>query len=87
MQEWMEKEEALHLVDDDGEEHEFYVLDVLETEEQEYVICVPADGPEGEAYVFRMTEEEDDTYLEIIADDDEFAQVQRMWREKVEELD
>jgi uncharacterized protein YrzB (UPF0473 family) len=87
VQEWMEDEEALRLIDEDGEEHEFFVLDVMETDEQDYVICVPAEGPEGEAYAFRMLEEDDDTYLEIIEDDEEFARVQRMWREKVEELE
>ncbi len=84
MNEWIEDQAVLQLIDDEGEEHELHVLDVLETAERDYVICVPADGPEGEAYVFRMMEEDDDTYLEVIADDSEFAEVQRMWREKVE---
>ena len=86
------EEDVLELLDEDGQTHEFHVLDVLMLGDRQYVICVPAEADTmvdrdeeeaTEAFVFRMIEEDDETYLEEIEDEDEFKQVADTWRKKV----
>ncbi len=67
------------LVDEDGTEREFEVLEIMEVDEQEYVVIAPPEGEEDEdeALVFRLevdpkTNEE---LLVDIEDDDEWEKV------------
>jgi len=88
MQEQNRAEELLELVDEEGSKHYFQIIDVLEVDEEEYVVCAPEDQDEDEehkeAFVFRIDEEDGKTYLEEIEDDDEFSKVASTWRKKVE---
>lgn len=77
--------EILELVDDEGEEHAFQVLQQLMVGDQQYLICVSEHGPEDEAYAFRLMQGENETYLEELGDDEELAAVERMWQEMLEE--
>ena len=56
--------DTLTLVDDEGEEHEFILLNMLEIDEQRYAVLVPAE-----------VDEDDEEYLTDIIDDDEFEKV------------
>lgn len=77
--------EILELVDDEGEEHSFEVLQQLMIGEQQYLICIPEHGGEDEAYAFRLTHTEDETYLEELEDDEELEAVERLWQEMLNE--
>ncbi|MGH2453847.1 MAG: DUF1292 domain-containing protein [bacterium] len=63
--------ETISLVDDQGQEHEFDLVDVIEVAQQRYAILQPAGG-ETDAVIFRM---EDDETLAAVDDDEEFARV------------
>jgi uncharacterized protein YrzB (UPF0473 family) len=65
------KRETISLVDDEGKEHEFNIVDVIEVEAQRYAILQPTRGNE-EAVIFRV---EDDETLSTVEDDEEFARV------------
>jgi len=67
-------EDVVTLLDEDGVEHEFSVVDVLEVDQRRYAVLQPVAGGEEEAAViFRM---EDDT-LVTIEDDAEFERVRQ----------
>lgn len=63
--------ETISLVDDQGREHEFDLVDVIEVAEQRYAILQPSGG-ETEAVIFRM---EDDETLSAVEDEEEFERV------------
>jgi len=64
-------QETISLVDDQGQEHEFRIVDVIEVAQQRYAILQPTEGDE-EAVVFRV---EDDETLTTVEDDEEFERV------------
>ncbi len=68
-------EDVVTLLDEDGVEHEFSVVDVLEVDQRRYAVLQPVAGGEEEeaAVIFRM---EDDT-LVTIEDDAEFERVRQ----------
>lgn len=68
-------EDVVKLLDEDGVEHEFSVVDVLEVDQRRYAVLQPVvGGEEAEtAVIFRM---EDDT-LVTIEDDAEFERVRQ----------
>ncbi len=73
-----ENEDVITLLDEDGVEHEFSIVDVLEVDARRYAILQPLKGDEGgeeqeTAVIFRM---EDDA-LVTIEDDAEFEQVRQ----------
>jgi hypothetical protein len=63
--------ETVSLVDDQGQEHEFDLVDVIEVAQQRYAILQPA-GEEADAVIFRM---EDDETLSAVDDEEEFERV------------
>ncbi len=77
--------EILELLDDEGEEHSFEVLQQLMIGDQQYLICIPEHGTDDEAYAFRLMHDEEETYLEELRDDEELAAVERMWQEMLDE--
>ncbi len=79
--------EVIELVDEDGESHPFQILDMLDVDESQYLICTPMEEEDegaGEAFAFRVAEEDDETYLREIDDEDEFAQVAEEWQKKMD---
>lgn len=78
-----EDEDVIKLLDEDGVEHEFSVVDVLEVGSQRYAILQPlAGGEESDtAVIFRM---EDDA-LVTIEDDAEFERVRQAFEASAEE--
>jgi hypothetical protein len=63
--------ETVSLVDEQGNEQEFNIVDVIEVAERRYAILQPTEGGE-EAVIFRV---EDDETLTTVDDDEEFARV------------
>ncbi len=65
-----EEEEIITLTDEDGNEHEFVVVDVIEVDSHEYAILLPIDteeDEEAEAVILRLEKdsEGDDVHVDI----------------------
>lgn len=75
-----EENNVITLVDEDGVEHEFTLLNIIEVEGKKYAVMVPEEEAdeeeEEEAVIFRIdTDEEGEEVLVDIEDDAEFAKV------------
>ena len=69
-----EGDDVITLLDEDGAEHEFTIVDILEVDEKRYAILQPLGGAEeSDAVIFRM---EGDTLI-TIEDDAEFERVRQ----------
>ena len=83
--------DIITVMDDDGAEHEFEVLDRIETDDDKrYIAIIPAyDDPQdmldddGELIILRVLEEEDGNVLEPIEDDDEFDEIASIFQERL----
>jgi len=84
MEENMELETVM-LVDEDGEEHEFVLIDVLEVDGNEYAILEPSEADEesdepAEAIILKIGKDENgEDILYDIEDDDEWEKVADLW--------
>lgn len=79
MSEW-ETENIIVLTDEDGGEHEFEVLEVLEVENKTYAILQPTDTQDDEAIILRVEEDEEgNPLLANIEDDDEWDRVAEVY--------
>ena len=86
--------DILTVIDDDGNEQQFEVLDRIETDDDKrYVAIVPAyDDPDdmlqddGELIILRVIEEEDENVLEPIEDEDEFDEIASIFEERLSEF-
>ena len=72
----------LSIVDDDGNEYTFEILDAVETDESRYLALLPVhDDPQkllddsGELVIVRVSEENGEEYFEEIEDDDEYETI------------
>jgi uncharacterized protein YrzB (UPF0473 family) len=76
-------EDLITLLDEDGVEHEFSLVEVLEVDQRRYAVLQPlVGGAESEtAVIFRM---EDDTLI-TIEDDAEFERVRQVFEADDEE--
>lgn len=76
-------EDLITLLDEDGVEHEFSLVQVLEVDQRRYAVLQPVvSGEESEtAVIFRM---EDDTLI-TIEDDAEFERVRQAFEAAEEE--
>lgn len=72
----MGEQDLITLLDEDGVEHEFSLVDVLDVDQRRYAVLQPVVGGEESeaAVIFRM--EEDDTLI-TIEDDAEFERVRQ----------
>ncbi|MEW6540128.1 MAG: DUF1292 domain-containing protein [Bacillota bacterium] len=78
-------EDVITLIDEEGEEHEFTVLDILEVDGTEYAILVPVDDEEqeDEVVIFKFTEDDEGNEILVEIEDDEWEKVADAWQEKV----
>ncbi|MBQ6171059.1 MAG: DUF1292 domain-containing protein [Clostridia bacterium] len=81
------------VIDEDGVEHEFEVLDRIETDDSKYVAMIPFFSGEeellddsGELIILRAIEENDETVLEPIEDEDEFNEIGQIFEERLSEM-
>lgn len=72
----VEADNIIVLTDEDGTEHEFEVLEVLEVEQKTYAILQPTDTKDDEAIILRLEkDDEGQDVLVNIEDDDEWDRV------------
>lgn len=77
-----DEDKIIILTDESGEDVEFEVIADFKLNEIEYCVLFPVDGDEEEALLFKIVEEENgEAILEIIEDDDEFAEVAKYYEE------
>ena len=82
------------VVDDDGKEYQFEVLDRIETDdEKRYIALLPVFDSEaelledsGELIILRVMEEDGESILEPIEDDDEFDEIGGIFEERLSEM-
>ena len=85
-----EESEVLTLTDEEGNEHEFSVIDLIEMDGSEYAILLPAEEGEdddegGEAIILRIDKDEDDNEILVdIENDDEWEKVADTWASMIE---
>ena len=92
-EEMLEGADLLTLVDEDGQEHEFEIIDSLEQPDgAEYVALVPVledDDPEaedsGELIILKVAEEDGEEVLEAVEDDEEFERIGAIFKERLKE--
>lgn len=83
-----EQDEVITLVDEDGRETDFAVIDIVEVEEERYAILLPVeDGDEeaeGEAIILKFEQDEEGNEILVdIEDDEEWEKVADAWEEMV----
>ena len=84
-----EEDEIITLTDEDGNEHEFVVVDVIEVEEQDYAILLPIDTSEedeAEAVILRLEKDDDgDDILVDIESEEEWEKVAQSYEELLDD--
>jgi uncharacterized protein YrzB (UPF0473 family) len=68
----VEESDVITLQDEDGVEHRFNLVDIIEVERQRYAVLLPEDEEDAAAVIFRMESED---RLVPIEDDDELGRV------------
>ena len=85
-------DDLLTMVDDDGQEHEFQIVDTLEHDDDRYVALVATyDDPDaelqddGELVILKSVYEGDEEFLEAIEDEAEFDEIAAIFMERLED--
>ena len=81
------------VIDDEGKEQVFEVLDRIETDDAKYVAMIPYFEDEedllddsGELIILKVNEENGETYLEPIEDEQLFDEIGRIFEDRLSEL-
>ena len=85
-------DDLLTLVDDDGQEHDFQIVDTMEHDDDRYVALVATyDDPDaelqddGELVILKSVYEGDEEFLEAIEDEAEFDEIAAIFMERLED--
>jgi len=84
--------DILSLVDEDGVEHSFELIDSLDVDDKSYVALIPVvdddslENDDGELIILRIIEEDGQEFLEAIEDEDEFNEISAMFMERLEDF-
>ncbi|MBO8137354.1 MAG: DUF1292 domain-containing protein [Desulfotomaculum sp.] len=79
-----ERDEVITLIDEEGNEHDFAVVDILQVEGSEYAILLPAEEEAEEAIILKFAQDEDGNDILVdIEEDEEWEKVADAWQEKV----
>ncbi len=85
--------DILTLVDEDGTEHEFEVVDTMDIEDETYLALVPVleEAEElledsGELVLLKSKMDGDEEFLEPIDNEEEFNRISAIFMERLEEL-
>lgn len=79
------------LVDENGIEREFEIIDSLVTENNEYFALIPTETAEnvanddGELFILKVVEENGEEFLEPIEDDEEYEEISEIFIDRLEE--
>lgn len=79
------------VVDEEGEEHIFEELDIIELDNKEYVALLPVYDDEvvdenGELIILMRNYNDDEIFLEPIEDEDEFMKIGKMFEERLADM-
>ena len=80
------------LVDGNGKETEFEIVDSLVSENNEYFALIPVetadnvDSDDGELVILKVVEEDGQEFLEPIEDDEEYEEISEIFIDRLEEL-
>ncbi len=80
------------LVDENGKETEFEIVDSLVTENNEYFALIPTetaenvDSDDGELLILKVVEENGEEFLEPIEDDEEYESIAEIFMDRLEDL-
>jgi putative Holliday junction resolvase len=77
-------EDIVTLVDEEGKNHDFQVVDIIEVEDKEYALLLPADSDDPEQDEVLVLRFEEDRF-EMIEDEAEFQKVVKVLEELNEE--
>ncbi len=84
--------DLMTIVDDEGNKHQFELLDAIETDDGRYVALLPVyDQPQGnleddgELVILEVTEEDGEELLVTIEDDDVFNEIAEIFEERLSE--
>lgn len=80
--------EVITLVDEEGKEHDFDLVDAIEVDEEKYAILAPIleDEEPDEVIILKVAKDENgEDVLYDIEDDDEWEKVANAWQELIEE--
>ncbi len=83
----MTEQNTIVLIDEEGNEVEFQIIDMLEIDEEEYAILLPKqkDGLAEEAIILKIgVDENGEEILYEIESDDEWQMVANIWQETLE---
>jgi uncharacterized protein YrzB (UPF0473 family) len=82
--------DVVGLVDENGNEQTYVIIDRIQIEENKYVAIIPYYesedailNDEGEVVVLKVFIDGNEEYLEPIADDDEFELVSKIFEERL----
>lgn len=79
-----EQEEVITLIDEEGAEHDFMVIDIIEVDGSEYAILLPVEEESEEAIILKITYDDDGNELLVdIEEDEEWEKVADAWEEKI----
>jgi len=86
----VDDQDVITLQDEEGEEHNFTVIDIFPLNKTHYAILVPQgegdteDEDEVEAIIFRIVEEDENhQVLYLVDDDEEWDSVAAAWEDRV----
>jgi uncharacterized protein YrzB (UPF0473 family) len=92
-----ERTDIVILIDEDGNEHDFALVDRFPVDLKEYAILVPviyleeeeedSIDLEEEAYIFRIDLDEGEETLVEVDDEFEWNQVAMVWEERMQSMD
>lgn len=85
--------DLMTIVDDEGNRHQFELLDAIETDDGRYVALLPVyDQPEesvqddGELVILEVVEENGEELLVTIDDDDIFNEIAEIFEDRLSDL-
>ena len=84
--------DILSLVDEDGVEHEFEVIDTLDKDDNTYLALIPVvdensiNDTDGELVILKVIEEDGEEFLIAIEDDEEFDDVSDIFMDRLEDM-
>ncbi len=79
------------LVDENGVEREFEIVDSLVTENNEYFALIPTETADnlsddnGELFILKVVEDNGEEFLEPIEDDEEYEEISEIFIDRLEE--
>ena len=79
-------DDIVKLHDEEGKEHSFIVLNIIEVRENKYAIMIPledelSETDEQEAVIFRIDEHGDEQMLTVVEEGEEWEAVAEAWEE------